>query len=137
MKVKKREIILDLFLINEVGQVATVVRDENDIYEQGVVSALILTLPLGEHPVEYGKNYIKSKDLEIKSFEMLPCLYLNRFDSEEEVDYLVLSFKSVVAGGKKIKGDKENANIVWMNIEGLVNHPKLMPEFKKSKLKLG
>lgn len=135
MKIEKREIILNLFLLNSRGQVAVVERDEDDVYEQNVLSAIILVLPLGEHPVEYAKKYIQDKGLDVKSFEMAPCLYLNRFDSEPEVDYMVLTFKMEVGNVSLVKGDKENPSIVWMDVDEFANHPKLMPEYKRSNVK--
>ena len=129
----KREIILNLYIFDENGDLLVVDRDENDSIEQNVVTLPILYLPIDEHPVDYIKKYLKSKKLKIKNLEMLKGIYLNKFDVEMEIDYLVFSFKIEVQGLRnEVRSDEENPNLKWMTLEEFSNHPKLMPEFRQN-----
>ena len=131
---KKREIVLDLFVFDEDTNLLAVDRGENDVYETNVLSALILILPMGQHPVEYVKNYLSQKGLEVDFVELLPAIYHNTFDTMPNEEFLVLSFKVVVGHRDNINGDEENKNLVWMSINEFESHPKLMPEFRRSKV---
>jgi len=134
-KISKRIFILDVYLIDDKGRIATVIRDENDIYEKNIVSALILTLPGGSHPIEYIKEYLTKKGIKIRNkIKLLSSIYQNFFDSEPEVEYLVFSFLVNVETIEQIEGDKENSKIQWLTLTEFQNHPKLMPEMKLSKI---
>jgi len=134
-KVNKRIIILDIYLIDDRKKIASVVRDENDIYEKNIISAIILTLPEGNHPIDYIKKYIAKKGIKIRNkIKLLSSIYQNFFDSEPEVEYLVFSFLVNVEAIEQIEGDKENSKIQWLTLTEFQNHPKLMPEIKLSKI---
>ena len=132
MKKNDRDIILDIYIFDQLGNIASVDRDQTDIYECDVLSMIILKLPVGEHPIEYIKKYIKQKKLSIIQLELLPAIFLNQFDSEPNKDYLVFSFKISIKKTKRMCPDFENKNIKWMPFNQFKKHPKLMPELKKN-----
>lgn len=130
----ERIIILDVFLFDQSGDMAVVKRDSTDIYEKDVVSPIILTLPIDHHPVKFLLKYMRTKELEINSLNLLPAIYQNKFDSEPDREYLVLSFTAKCQRdlNKATNSDPENKSIVWMPLTQFANHPKLMPELKRS-----
>ncbi len=131
--ITQRDLIIDLYIFDTHGNIAAVDRKSDDPILGNTLSMIILTLPLGHHPIEYIKNYIQSKDLELEEFSLLPGIFLNTFDSEVENEYLVTSYKAIVKERKTTVGDNHNRNIVWMPFQDFSNHPSLMPEFKANK----
>ena len=137
MDISNRTLIIDLFIFDSAGNLAAVFRDDHDIYLKNVVSHIILTLPIGQHPIKYLKNYLTTKNLTTGQIELLPAIYQNFFDSEPENEYLVFSFKISLTSDPlpTIIGDPENPTIKWLSLTEFDTQPNLLPELKSGDYK--
>lgn len=131
MSTTRRELILDIYLFDQQGNISFASRDDKDIYILNADTPIILNLPLGKHPIKYIQDYLATKGLNLIKVDLLPAFFQNIFDSEPEVEYLVTSYKVVVDKfPENISGDKENPNIKTSSFEEFKNNPQLTSEFK-------
>lgn len=128
-----QKIVFDLYIFNDKGELLVNSSSVSVKFNSKSLRPIIIYAKQGKHPLKQVKEYIKSKNLVLKSIEFLPSLLLNKFDTEIDVDYLVLNFKIEIMDNTltwKWISDDMNQNVTWLDLKTFSSSTNLLPEFK-------
>jgi hypothetical protein len=125
-----KNIVLDLYIFNQSNQLLVNSSSASTAFNSNSLRPIIVYAQKGKHPIEQIKEYIAAKNLKLASINFLPSLILNKFDTEMDEDYLVLSFKVIIETKDFVWiEDEMNKSAIWTDLESFSTDSKLLPEF--------